>query len=50
MTLELLALICFAIGTGVYLLVGQPSIKEVARIVGGVGGVLYGLILLFTHL
>lgn len=48
MTLELLALICFAIGIGVYVLVTHPTIKEIARFVGGIGGILYGLLQIFN--
>lgn len=46
MSLQDLALICFAIGVGVHLLVTQPTICDFARVVGAVGGIVLGIILI----
>lgn len=48
MTLELLTLICFAIGIGAFAVVDHAKIKEIAKWVGGLSGIIYGLVLLFS--
>jgi hypothetical protein len=47
MTLDQLVLICFAIGIGVWAVVDHPTINLVAKWVGGLGGIIYGLLLIF---
>ena len=48
MSIELLALICFSLGVGVWLLIDHAGVKQIAKFVGGVGGVVYGVVLLLS--
>lgn len=45
-TLQTLALICFALGTGIWMLITHPTINEIAKWVGGIGGIVYGVLLI----
>ena len=47
MSLTLFVLICFTLGTGMWMVVDHPKVKGITRWVGGLGGIIYGLLRLF---